>query len=513
MTTRILRPDGTVTSSSTSVTGGGGTIHGATSDSSTGSYVSITAPNGGFLVTLASYTLAAGEVVRSYRVVSQAKTAVNWQQDQVSLCDALGNVYPGTAGNGYLPSASWAQTWCPTVSAPLTQAQIDGLCALVQWPDWDAGTGPQQIAEVWAELVVASPPVVQNTGPTVAQTVANPVLTAQYAWGSDGEAQSAIRWKVFSQAQYTAGGFDPETSTPTYDSGVLYTTSTSHTVATPLASGVTYRAYVRGAHRINGVDYWSTSWHTNAAWSVTYTPTVISSVVIVPDPPSGSCGVLVNRNTGTPAWSSIEVQRSDDGGTTWVPVRGATGKGASNTFLTWGANSATVNDFEVANGQSAIWRARATNVAAGAPVTGAWVQSSASSWSHTSVWLKCPTNPARNVVVELHEKAPEPVYPLVQGVFQVVGKSVPVVVSDSARGAGTAKLVVDTYAYSAAAQLKASLDVPSVMLLHTPAGVGRLRSIYFVPGSCDEVYWSVAEEWQVWSIDMTITERPADDTP
>ncbi len=513
MTYQLLRPNGTLAGASYTVTPGG-SAHTRLSDVNTGTYVDLTTPNvSQLLLDLPTFTLGTNEVVKSYRMGLIAKdTGAGGAGMYAGLLNRNTlNALPGTDGTLVL-STTDTTYWMPAVAAPLTQQQIDDLAVGFSWLGYNSG-GTDRVSEVWAELIVAVPPTVQNTGPTVAQTVANPTLTASYTQGSDGGPQTKIRWKVFSAAQYGAGGFDPNTSPSTYDSGEIATASTTHVVATPLPSGVTYRAYVRGAHTINGVDYWSTSWHTNVAWTVTYTPTTITSVVPTPSNSTGSVSVAVNRNTGTPAWSWVTVERSDDAGTTWVPVRGATVKAASNTFLTWGANTVTVVDYEAPNGSSSIWRARAANIAAGPEVVGAWTQSTpATGWSSDAVWLKSPTSPTLGVQVDMYERAPELTYPIEQGVFPIVGSSTPVVVSD-VRQAGTGQLIIETNTYAESVALHALLNASPVLLLQTPAGVGRHRTIYFAAGPADEVYRSVAEEWQVWSIPMQAVARPADDTP
>jgi hypothetical protein len=89
---------------------------------------------------------------------------------------------------------------------------------------------------------------------------AGPVLNVSGPGGSTPSAQPTITWtatpaagasitnwqaKVFSAAQYSAGGFNPATSTPTWDSGLQTGNPGSVQVGTPLVNGVTYRFYVQ----------------------------------------------------------------------------------------------------------------------------------------------------------------------------------------------------------------------------------------------------------------------------
>jgi hypothetical protein len=59
--------------------------------------------------------------------------------------------------------------------------------------------------------------------------------------------QTTYEVRVFSQAQYSAAGFNPATSEVTYYSGIVSTWLTSAKVFNPLRNGTLYRAYVRAA--------------------------------------------------------------------------------------------------------------------------------------------------------------------------------------------------------------------------------------------------------------------------
>jgi hypothetical protein len=85
-------------------------------------------------------------------------------------------------------------------------------------------------------------PTVTATGPTGTTTDTTPTITWNYS-DLQGQSQALYEVHIFNQAQYSAGGFDPNTSAVTYSSGSVASSATSHTVASPLASD-TYRAYV-----------------------------------------------------------------------------------------------------------------------------------------------------------------------------------------------------------------------------------------------------------------------------
>lgn len=88
-------------------------------------------------------------------------------------------------------------------------------------------------------------PVVTVTAPTGTAIPPQPTVTWSYS-DADGDAQTSYRVKIFTAAQFGIGGFDPEVSPNTWDSGVISGAATSQLVGTPLAQG-SYRAYVKAS--------------------------------------------------------------------------------------------------------------------------------------------------------------------------------------------------------------------------------------------------------------------------
>jgi len=89
----------------------------------------------------------------------------------------------------------------------------------------------------------ASAPTVTGPSGTIANT-STPAVTWIH---NAGTAQAAYTAKVFSLAQYTAGGFNPETSPFLWSSGDVLSSAMSATIGTALPSGTTMKAYVRTA--------------------------------------------------------------------------------------------------------------------------------------------------------------------------------------------------------------------------------------------------------------------------
>lgn len=94
----------------------------------------------------------------------------------------------------------------------------------------------------------------QYSRPTLAVTAPSPVAGATvvdtakpnitWTFTGDGLSQAGYRVRIFNAAQYGAGGFNPQTSTATYDSGDVVSASTNHRLTANLTTGTTYRAYV-----------------------------------------------------------------------------------------------------------------------------------------------------------------------------------------------------------------------------------------------------------------------------
>jgi hypothetical protein len=151
-----------------------------------------------------------------------------------------------------------------TYSTPqyaLTKAQSDALATKTLYLDgFHAGSGgtPQARAyEYYLDAIYALQPVCDVFGPTgtISDRTAVTVQYTHTAGDADGGPQAAYHGRVFTAAQYGIGGFNPETSPSTYDTGRVGSSSAQFLTA-DLAPGV-YRAYVRTSQSINGSDHWS----------------------------------------------------------------------------------------------------------------------------------------------------------------------------------------------------------------------------------------------------------------
>jgi hypothetical protein len=413
----VLRPNATVALNAT-VTGAANG-HTALSDVSNASYIS--ASTGVSTFEIGTFTLPAGAVVKAVASCSMTFKANVGEAATAYLTLADGTLLAGTFGS-YDPfvypaflTYGLGITYGPL---PTTQALIDGLRMSVET------VGGAQVSEVSAQIRYVTIPVVAVTAVTPDPYTASNIVPISWVntLDSDGGAQTRYRVKVFTAAQYGIGGFDPETSPFTYDSGELLGANLSANVG-PLATATTYRAYVKVAQTVNGVSHWS-DWGLDQ-FQVSVATSDISTVTAVANNSTASITVTVTRNGASSAWNFVEVQRSVDAGVTWSDVRSATyvdATGNANTFV--------VTDHETANGQTTLYRARATRIVSSLPITGAWVSSSSVSWTSSSAWLKSPLNPAKNMSVTLETPFAAQERTIRAGEFAVLGRAAPVVISD-----------------------------------------------------------------------------------
>jgi len=433
VTTSVLRPDGTINA------GGATFVVGAnwqacTNDDSDTSWA-VLAAGAQALLTLGTVSLPAGAVTKQARVRMRARSDSASSMATASLfVDGFKTamVQAGTT----TAITSYTGAYVPAV---WTQAQVDGLTLQEDVTHASIAT---RYVELYVDLVYATVPTVVILSPTGTTALSSPTVQWTYTQGSDGGPQSRYRAKVFTAAVIAGGGFDPETSTAVYDSGEVASSATSHVVG-PFNDMVNCGAYVKVAQTVNGAAQWS-AWDPQTFTVDITAPEVLS---VVPTAGTGNISVVVNRNTGTAAWTMVTVERSTDSGTTWTFVRGATRAAASgNTF--------TVVDYEAPYSTNVLYRAQAADATTSSvPVNAA----SQVQWTSTSAWLKNLDNPTLNLPVRFRQTpelstsdtstvslvlktdtvaesdALEALLgpPRRTGVFHVLGADMPVVVADS----------------------------------------------------------------------------------
>lgn len=505
MTTSTLRPNGTASLLNNTVTGAA-SAHAATNDNSDSSYFGPSgASAGNVYLDLGTVSLPAGSVTKQIRVRARGRGTGGWTYGDLyhaSEASVLSRVVV-SAGDGstvYDFSNSYA-------AVTLSQAQVDALKVKFVTSQFNTTA---RVLEVYADLVYVPIPVT-----TVGAVTPDPYTAATIvpiSWvntlDADGGAQTRYWVKVFTAAQYGAGGFDPETSTPTYDSGEQVSSIGTADVG-PLSDGVTYRAYVKVAQTVNGASLWS-AWAYDQ-FDVSVTTSDVDTVTATGSNSTASITVTVERDTGSAAWNFVEVERSTDAGSTWAPVRGATYVDATGD-----ADTFTVTDYETSNGEPALYRARATRIVSTLPITGAWVQSTpAASWSSSSAWLKSPLEPAKNITVDIDDPFTTQSYGVRTGVFDIVGAAAPVAISD-VLSLPASTLVVATYDDTEQTDL---LDLlRTMLLLYHPTDceggtIGRYLAVTGVSFTPTVVRNRVARVWTISFVDVNAPADPAASAP
>lgn len=421
MATVTTRPDATVDSTSTTVTGAA-TAHAALADDSDSSYVTIT-PASWLILGLAEVSLPAGAVWISYALrVRSAKTG-----DTADVYVARPYDPPG-AKYGAI-TATWAT---PTTTVVFLEGRNSGVFLAEIQTEFLGHTNTAQIYALLLDTTYAAKPVTSVTAPTGTIAFTNlPTVTWANTLDSAGGAQTSAEVKIFSSAQYSAGGFDPSTSPAAY-SGTVSGAATSKATTTVLAVG-SYRAYVRVSQTIEGDAYQHTSDWDYEAFTVDLVPPNAPAITATAESSSGRIRINLDDAASGPSTDLFELQKSSDGGTTWESMRLLT----DDDYLTPASGLATAYDYEAPNGVATYYRARALHDYGGAYgyAGSAWATANAT-WSSTSWWIKHPNRPALNFAVVPHSLGPISRTPR-QGVFKVAGRSLPVIVEDSVRDGAT----------------------------------------------------------------------------
>lgn len=174
---------------------------------------------------------------------------------------------------------------------PLTGALVNALHLVIAAYDSSApATQHHRIYEVYVTVAYNQAPTATVTGPsgTIVNT-STPTIELTYA-DAEGDPMERVRYKVFSAAQYGAGGFDPQTSAAAWSSGELLTSDTELDVGVPLDNGTTYKAYAKVADAGSGGRYGD--WDDGPAFTMAVDPPNVP-VVIAPTPDTATASVLM----------------------------------------------------------------------------------------------------------------------------------------------------------------------------------------------------------------------------
>ena len=292
-------------------------------------------------------------------------------------------------------------------------------------------------------------------------TISTNLATVTWSGSYDVHTTSAPAYsdvKVFSSAQYSAGGFNPSTSTAVCSSGVEYGSSLSRAFSERLPDG-NYRAYVRVAPG-NASSLWS-DWDYEA-FTVSASLPDEPTIELSGENSSGRIRIDVECGADT---DSVQVQR--DSGDGFVNVRTADGDG-SVAFTDEG----TLYDYEAPNGVTCTYRVRAYDESNA--TYSDWVEGTAS-WSSDDAWLKCVGDPSLNLSLTARSYEGFEV-PANQGVFRVLGASEATVVQDTP-GPMSGRVVFMTRSEDDRVALGSLLGSGSPVLLQVNGHPDRLVSL------------------------------------
>lgn len=419
MGTVVIRPDAYRDSSGISVTSGG--IHTVLADSSDATYAwSSAGATAAFTLSYANPTLPAGAVVT--RVVLSARLGIPSGTGLYAL--RLYDGYPG----GKFTVPAYAQPVTAGVGtrnltlakagdgSPWTAAKLNNL-----WITFFLNSNVRAY-DTWITVTYNEQPVTAVTAPAGNYTTSvRPTIAWTYT-DPEGDLQDRYWAKIFTTATATAAGFNPETTFATWSSGTQVSNANQTDVPVNLVNGTSYRAYVKTTDVGSG-GRWS-------AWAYS----TFTILVSVPDIPTltvtsvdeTNAAVHLAVSDGTTGWFAT-VERSDDGGTSWVPVRNA-------DPLTL-AGTTPVVDFETPPNQPVSYRASQFRVDAFDNVFASATSTPiAVTMPNALLRLKDPLNPAANIVISQTENikidAEQPT-----GVFAPLGRRTSIVLKGTTGGA------------------------------------------------------------------------------
>ena len=417
MTVVTTRPDATAALGGGTITGAA-TAHAALSDDSNSSYVKITGT--ATVLGVAEPSIPAGAVTKNMAL--RLRTNLLSGPNNSAMADLiLYSYYSGSSLSAAVSVADGNTTFTaiPAAKPPSSPTNVAvSLKTFFLSPSF-------YVVEVYVDTTYVAKPTTTVTAPTGSLTTTSlPTVTWSNTLDSDGGAQTSAEVKIFSAAQYGAGGFDPSTSTAT-DSGTVSGSSTSKATNVALADG-SYRAYVRVAQTVNGSSHWS-DWDYEA-FSVLLDRPGDPTVNVTGETSYGRIKVDMSDTAGTATTDYFEIQKLETDGVTWRQLRTIDGAGMLTPD---GSGDAFAYDPEARNGTAETYRVRALHdFGGGSYSASAWVQDTAT-YTSPYWWVKHPSLPALNLPVIVYSQAGYS-REARQGIFQALGSTRAVVVDDEA---------------------------------------------------------------------------------
>jgi len=436
MAVTTVRPNATASGSgSFTLTGGGGSIHATLSDDTDATFLQKTSSVVGqasAIVDFGTTTISASQRVKQVRIRARCDTPTDEGRLNVYLGARVENqnyFHSALAIRGtnsvttftgpYYTSAPNGEAW--------SQTAINGLRGKITEYEETGDRG--KFYELYIDVDISAQPTVSVSAPTgtITSTTA-PDVTWTFS-DTDNETQAFYQIKVFTAAQYGAGGFSATTSTATYDSGEIASSDNTAVVGTLLLAGF-YRAYVRTAKSVNGEPFWSD--YAFSQFTISYTAPTIPTMAVAWDANLGKASFTLTGAAVPAGYVSqyYDVHRSDDDGVVYAEIRDG------ENITPNASHVGTVVDYEAPRDTVAYYRCRSVAVNASD-------QEFPSDWgtvqqilitNDETWWFKVIEEPDYNlgsirVLKELDVEIDEP-----NTVFRPLGATRPIVVAGPLQG-------------------------------------------------------------------------------
>ncbi len=435
MAVTTVRPNANASGASLfTITGGSGNTQTALNDDTDGTFIKkssgVTGQASG-VWDFGTTTITASQRVKRVRVRARVITPDDTGKVNVYLGSRISNqnyFHSALAIRGTNAITTFVGPW--QTSSPdgtdWSQSSINGLRVKVTEYNDSASVG--SIVELYVDIDVSAQPSVSVTAPTgTITTSAAPDVTWTFT-DSDGETQTYYQIKVFTAAQYGAGGFNALTSTATFDSGEIASSDTAGVVGQLLNAG-TYRAYVRVAKSVNGQPFFSD--FAFSAFVLSFTPPTIPTMVVAWNDSLGKASFTLTGAAPTGYTSQYyDIHRSDDDGVIYSGIRNGEDITPNASYV------GTAVDYEAPRDTVAYYRCRAVGVdASSQEFPSAWgtVQQVLITNDETW-WFKVIEEPEYNlgsvrVLADLDVTIDEP-----NTIFRPLGATRPIVVAGPLQG-------------------------------------------------------------------------------
>lgn len=264
-------------------------------------------------------------------------------------------------------------------------------------------------------------PVVAVTAPVSPVTTTDyPTVTWSYGH-EDGLPWELWQIKVFSAAEYGIGGFDPDVSPNTWESGWRYDATQSWPIGAELGT-TTYRAYVQT--KTKGVlSPWA-----YIQWTQNVTRPSAPTLVATADNALKRVA-LVATHVGTwTAGTIAQFEYSDDGGVTWSELLDS-GQAA---YVGAGPRTATTYDYSSPPNSARQYRVRSVLPASGPRSTPSGTASATVVFG-MEVWLKAIGDPTKNIHVPVENDWQPITSHRAKATFEALGAEKPIVLTGDIR--------------------------------------------------------------------------------